>query len=69
MKPVQHPFWEDLPYTDIFCSITPDLFHQLYQGVMKHLIKWITAIVGAGEVDVRWYRIQADVYVSSQPCH
>ncbi|KAJ4474042.1 hypothetical protein C8J55DRAFT_537034 [Lentinula edodes] len=65
MKPVQHPFWEDLPYTDIFCSITPNLLHQLYllkeialyaqqyQGVMKHLIKWITANVGAGEVDAR----------------
>ncbi|KAH7872867.1 uncharacterized protein C8R40DRAFT_1150820 [Lentinula edodes] len=59
MKPVQHPFWEDLPYTDIFCSITPDLLHQLYQGVMKHLIKWITAIVGAGEVDARVRRLPA----------
>ncbi|KAL0566530.1 hypothetical protein V5O48_015479 [Marasmius crinis-equi] len=47
----QHPFWEDLPYTNIFCSITPDLLHQLYLGVMKHLIQWITAIVGADEVD------------------
>ncbi|KAJ3804719.1 hypothetical protein F5876DRAFT_53001, partial [Lentinula aff. lateritia] len=59
MKPVQHPFWEDLPYTNIFCSITPDLFHQLYQGVMKHLIKWITAIIGAGEVDVRVCQLPA----------
>ncbi|KAJ3859869.1 hypothetical protein EV359DRAFT_75454 [Lentinula novae-zelandiae] len=59
MKPVQHPFWEDLPYTDIFCSITPNLLHQLYQGVMKHLIKWITAIVGAGEVDARVRQLPA----------
>ncbi|KAJ3811030.1 hypothetical protein F5876DRAFT_88572 [Lentinula aff. lateritia] len=47
MKPIQHPFWEDLPYTDIFRSITPDILHQMYQGVMKHLIVWITTIVGA----------------------
>ncbi|KAI0673077.1 hypothetical protein C8Q78DRAFT_970143 [Trametes maxima] len=38
MKPVQHPFWEDLPYVDIFQSTTVDVLHQLYQGVFKHLI-------------------------------
>ncbi|THV03159.1 hypothetical protein K435DRAFT_817339 [Dendrothele bispora CBS 962.96] len=45
IKPVQHPFWENLPYTDIFRSITPDVLHQLYQGVMKHLIDEIDARV------------------------
>ncbi|KAL0563684.1 hypothetical protein V5O48_018380, partial [Marasmius crinis-equi] len=53
IKPMQHPFWEDLPYTDIFHSITPDLLHQMYQGVMKHLIGWITHIVGDDEVDAQ----------------
>ncbi|THU90526.1 hypothetical protein K435DRAFT_841439 [Dendrothele bispora CBS 962.96] len=57
IKPVQHPFWEDLPYIDIFRSITPDLLHQLYQGVMKHLIKWITDICGADEIDARVRRL------------
>ncbi|KAJ3915181.1 hypothetical protein F5877DRAFT_92392 [Lentinula edodes] len=59
MKPIQHPFWEDLPYTDIFCSITPDILHQMYQGVMKHLIVWITTIVGADEVDACVRRLPA----------
>ncbi|KAJ3925403.1 MAG: hypothetical protein NXY57DRAFT_1051695 [Lentinula lateritia] len=59
MKPIQHPFWEDLPYTDIFRSITPDILHQMYQGVMKHLIVWITTIVGADEVDARVRRLPA----------
>ncbi|THU98815.1 hypothetical protein K435DRAFT_795398 [Dendrothele bispora CBS 962.96] len=53
VKPVQHPFWQDLPYTDIFRSITPDILHQLYQGVMKHLIAWLTDICGANEIDAR----------------
>ncbi|KAJ8092679.1 hypothetical protein PM082_007008 [Marasmius tenuissimus] len=60
IKPVQYPFWKDLPYTDIFRSITPDLLHQLYQGVMKHLIQWITKIVGADEIDARVRRLPAN---------
>ncbi|KAJ3898192.1 hypothetical protein F5879DRAFT_910135 [Lentinula edodes] len=53
LKPVQHPFWENLPYTDIFRSITPNILHQMYQGVMKHLISWLTDICGADEIDAR----------------
>ncbi|KAI0822880.1 hypothetical protein BC628DRAFT_1285456, partial [Trametes gibbosa] len=40
IKPIQHPFWEDLPHVNIFQSITVDLLHQLYQGVFKHLVAW-----------------------------
>ncbi|THU94631.1 hypothetical protein K435DRAFT_668093 [Dendrothele bispora CBS 962.96] len=57
LKPVQHPFWEVLPYCDIFRSITPDILHQLYQGVMKHLISWLTDICGANEIDARVRRL------------
>ncbi|KAI1781957.1 hypothetical protein LXA43DRAFT_1069516 [Ganoderma leucocontextum] len=41
IRPITHPFWLDLPYTNIYLSITPDILHQLYQGVMKHLIAWL----------------------------
>jgi len=41
MQPVHHPFWQELPYTHLFQSIMPDVLHQLYQGMVKHLIKWL----------------------------
>ncbi|KAJ3713054.1 hypothetical protein C8R42DRAFT_593567 [Lentinula raphanica] len=47
------PFWDDLPFTDIHFSITPDVLHQLYQGVLKHLISWCQDILGSNELDRR----------------
>ncbi|KAL6299809.1 hypothetical protein BKA93DRAFT_888051 [Sparassis latifolia] len=53
LKPIQHPFWEKLPYVDIFLSITADILHQLYQGVVRHLLSWLTDVCGAAEIDAR----------------
>jgi hypothetical protein len=53
MKPVYHPFWESLPLTDIFLSITPDILHQILQGMVKHLVVWLTGIFGAGGINAR----------------
>ncbi|KAF9777395.1 hypothetical protein BJ322DRAFT_1102350 [Thelephora terrestris] len=53
IKPIVHPFWQDLPYSDIYLGITPDVLHQLYQGVMKHLMSWVTAAFGEKELDAR----------------
>ncbi|KAJ7489503.1 hypothetical protein FB451DRAFT_1337209 [Mycena latifolia] len=33
IKPIYRPFWDDLPFVNIFLFITPDVLHQLYQGV------------------------------------
>ncbi|KAH9074684.1 hypothetical protein EDB83DRAFT_2515547 [Lactarius deliciosus] len=55
VKPVFHPFWETLPLTDVFVSITPDILHQMLQGVMKHLIAWLTnsSAFGSAQIDAR----------------
>ena len=53
IKPIVHPFWQKLPYSDIYLGITPDVLHQLYQGMMKHLVSWITAAFGEKDLDIR----------------
>jgi Plavaka transposase len=55
IKPIQCVFWKNLPYVNIYRSITPDILHQLYQGLLKHLIGWIRAICRDAEVDA-WCR-------------
>ncbi|KAJ7804028.1 hypothetical protein B0H14DRAFT_3113367 [Mycena olivaceomarginata] len=57
IKPIYHPFWEGLPYTNIFQAISPDVLHQLYQGIVKHLIAWLTEVVGEAEIDARCRRL------------
>ncbi|KAH9010812.1 hypothetical protein EDB84DRAFT_1590797 [Lactarius hengduanensis] len=59
LKPIFHPFWESLPLVNIFVSITPDILHQMLQGVMKHLIAWLTrsGVFGAGQIDARLFRM------------
>ncbi|KAI9461724.1 hypothetical protein BJY52DRAFT_1425670 [Lactarius psammicola] len=56
LKPIYHPFWEHLPYTNIFLSITPDILHQLHQGIAKHLVRWL-GILGSEEINARCSRL------------
>jgi hypothetical protein len=51
IKPIIHPFREDLPYVNIYQSITPDALHQIYQGIVKHIFSWVISIYGANEID------------------
>ncbi|KAF8871617.1 hypothetical protein BD779DRAFT_1453764, partial [Infundibulicybe gibba] len=53
LKPVLEPFWKNLPYAHVYRSITPDVLHQLYQGVIKHMISWIQEIYDPAEIDAR----------------
>ncbi|KAG2053928.1 hypothetical protein BDR06DRAFT_982598 [Suillus hirtellus] len=51
IKPIIHPYWEDLPHANIFQAVTPDILHQLYQGLIKHLLGWLAQACGAAEID------------------
>ena len=57
IKPVPHPFWRDLPLVHIYRSISPDVLHQLYQGVLKYLLNWIKTAYGPNELDARCRRL------------
>lgn len=47
------PFWVGFPLSDIHRCISPDILHQLYQGVLKHLIGWVQTVIGEEELDHR----------------
>ncbi|KAJ3996010.1 hypothetical protein F5050DRAFT_1799862 [Lentinula boryana] len=51
IKPVFEPFWVHLPYSNVYLAITPDILHQLYQGVFKHMKNWVIEAYGAHEID------------------
>ena len=53
IKPIINPFWINLPYAHIFHCITPDILHQIYQGLVKHIVRWLIKVIGAEEVDTR----------------
>ena len=50
LKPTYHPFWEHLLFTNIFLSITPNILHQLHQGILKHMVVWL-AELRCNEID------------------
>ncbi|OSD07739.1 hypothetical protein PYCCODRAFT_1441641 [Trametes coccinea BRFM310] len=52
IKPITCPYCPDLPYVNIYQSIVPDLLHQLYRGVIKHMITCLTKAFGSAELDV-----------------
>ncbi|KAJ3995318.1 hypothetical protein F5050DRAFT_1573893 [Lentinula boryana] len=57
IKPVFDPFWAHLPYLNVYMSITPDILHQLYQGVFKHMKSWVIDAYGAHEIDAHCRRL------------
>ena len=63
LRPVFNPYWKNLPYADPFLSITPDILHQLYQGILKHLILWLKKIYGSAEIDARASRLPPNHHV------
>ena len=42
---------------------TPDILHQLYQGVIKHLIAWIESAYSEAEIDARARRLPRNHHI------
>ncbi|KAG1722754.1 hypothetical protein EDB19DRAFT_1898159 [Suillus lakei] len=63
IKPIIHPFWERLPYANIFQAITPNILHQLYQGLVKHLLSWLMEACGPTEIDARCQRLPPNHHI------
>ena len=60
IKPIYQPFWEHLPFSNVFLTITPDILHQLLQGVVKHLVAWVKEAYSEDEIDARCRRFPAN---------
>ena len=52
LKPIFHPFWKTHTISNIFISVMPNILHQLLQGMVKHLIKWLIKIYGPAAIDL-----------------
>ncbi|KAJ7353085.1 hypothetical protein DFH08DRAFT_912925 [Mycena albidolilacea] len=48
---IHHPFWKGFPLKNLSLSLTPDVLHQLYQGVFKHLIGWCQSLMTEAELN------------------
>jgi hypothetical protein len=61
LQQVDHPFWENLPHCDIFSAITPDILHQLHQGLIgEHMLPWLVKIADTNSRDESDLRFQAN---------
>jgi len=67
IKPIYHPFWERLPYVNIYHAITPDILHQIHQGILKHLLSWLTRACGATEINARCQRLSPNYHIRVFP--
>ncbi|THU79969.1 hypothetical protein K435DRAFT_696677 [Dendrothele bispora CBS 962.96] len=47
------PFWAGFSYSNIYLAMTPDVLHQLYQGIVVHLIEWVQRVISEEKLDKR----------------
>ncbi|KAJ3779834.1 hypothetical protein GGU10DRAFT_381687 [Lentinula aff. detonsa] len=63
------PFWAGFPLTDIHRCITPDVLHQLFQGVFKRLVAWVQTSMGEEELDQRIRQLPFASGLAQYPSH
>ena len=63
IQPVQCVFWKNLPYVDIYHSTTPNILHQLYQGLLKNVIGWVWAVCGDAEIDAQCHHLPPNHHI------
>jgi hypothetical protein len=66
-KPVYHLFWESLPFTNVFISITPNILHQLLQGMLKHLVAWLILAFGPTVIDRQCQQLRPNHHIHIFP--
>ncbi|KAI6116503.1 hypothetical protein F5141DRAFT_1187665 [Pisolithus sp. B1] len=58
LRVVYKPFWKDLPFSDIFTCITPNILHQLHKGIFHdHLLQWCTSLMSEKEIDTHFWTV------------
>jgi hypothetical protein len=57
LKLIPDAFWVGLPYCNIHNAITPDILHQIYQGLVRRLCEWVRTLIGDAELDARFKRM------------
>ena len=58
LREVFKPFWKELPFTNIFTCITPNILHQLHKGIFHdHLVQWCLGVIGKKEMDACFHAI------------
>jgi hypothetical protein len=63
IKPIIGMFYQYLPYAHIFKAIAPDILHQLYQGVIKHILGWIKTAFDPAEINARCRRLPPNHHI------
>lgn len=51
---ISEPFWKGFAHCNVHRGITSDILHMLLQGIVKHLVEWLTAMMGSAELDARF---------------
>ncbi|VDB87450.1 unnamed protein product [Peniophora sp. CBMAI 1063] len=54
VKVIDTPFWANWFAANIYQAFTPDILHQLYQGMVKHLLVWLKHVYGSEALDQRF---------------